>query len=187
MNATSAQRRTASPDAKGRVAPAAPGGPAPRTLVIGFGSPIRGDDAIGPLVAERLASEPLAPGTRVLARHVLTAELAEDLATAERAIFLDAALSGTPGEVEVIPLAPDGTTQSTMAHFLDPRELLAWCQALYHRVPEAWLVSAAGEFFGYANCRLSPSAQAAAEAMLGEARRLIRHANSVETESGSAG
>ncbi|MCU0764787.1 MAG: hypothetical protein MUF32_01875, partial [Burkholderiaceae bacterium] len=65
--------------------PAAP--PAARTLVIGYGSPIRGDDAVGPLAAEALSARPLPPGVTVLARHVLTAELAEDLAAAERVIF----------------------------------------------------------------------------------------------------
>ena len=63
-----------------------------RTLVIGYGSPIRGDDAIGPLAADALAAAPLPPGWRVLSRHVLTAELAEDLAAVDRVIFLDASV-----------------------------------------------------------------------------------------------
>ena len=144
----------------------------PCTLVIGYGSPIRGDDAIGPLAADALAAGPLPPGLRVLSRHVLTAELAEDLAGAERVIFLDAAVQGTPGEVRVQPLDPDASAISTMAHFLDPRELLAWCETLYRRVPQAWLVSAAGDTFDYAGYVLSPAAQAALPAMLAEARRL---------------
>ena len=55
-------------------------GPPLRTLVVGYGSPIRGDDAIGPLAAEALAATPLPEGVRVEARHVLTAELAEEFA-----------------------------------------------------------------------------------------------------------
>ncbi|MBP8271659.1 MAG: hydrogenase maturation protease, partial [Sphaerotilus sp.] len=77
-----------------------------RTLVIGYGSPIRGDDAIGPLAADALAAGPLPPGLRVLSRHILTAELAEDLAAAETVIFLDAAAQGRPGEVQVRRLEP---------------------------------------------------------------------------------
>lgn len=142
------------------------------TLVIGYGSPIRGDDAIGPLAADALAAGPLPPGLRVLSRHVLTAELAEDLATAGRVIFLDAAAQGTPGVVQVQALGPDATALSTMAHFLDPRELLAWCEALYQRVPQAWLVSTAGSSFDYASYRLSPEVQAALPAMLAEVRSL---------------
>jgi hydrogenase maturation protease len=145
---------------------------APRTLVIGYGSPIRGDDAIGPLAADALAAGPLPAGLHVLSRHVLTAELAEDLAAADRVIFLDAAVQGRPGEVRVRPLGPDATALSTMAHFLDPRELLAWCETLYRHVPQAWLVSAAGASFEYACYRLSPAATAAVPAMLAEVRRL---------------
>jgi hydrogenase maturation protease len=151
--------------------PAAP--PAARTLVIGYGSPIRGDDAIGPLAAEALAARPPAPGVTVLARHVLTAELAEDLAAADRAIFLDAESGATPGGVRVRELHPDSARASTMAHFHDPRELLAWCEALYGRSPRAWLVTAGGATFDYAHCRLSPAAGTALAAMLAEVRRLV--------------
>jgi hydrogenase maturation protease len=152
-------------------APAAP--PAARTLVIGYGSPIRGDDAIGPLAAEALAARPPAPGVTVLARHVLTAELAADLAAADRAIFLDAESGATPGAVRVRELHPDAARAGTMAHFHDPRELLAWCEALYGRAPRAWLVTAGGANFDYAHCRLSPAAGTALAAMLAEVRRLV--------------
>jgi hydrogenase maturation protease len=150
---------------------AAPG--VARTLVVGYGSPIRGDDAIGPLAADALAAGPLPPGLRVLSRHVLTAELAEDLAAADRVIFLDAAAQGRPGELRVCTLEPDAGAVSTMAHFLDPRELLAWCETLYQRVPQAWLVSVAGESFDYASYRLGPAATAALPLMLAEVRRLV--------------
>lgn len=143
-----------------------------RTLVIGYGSPIRGDDAIGPLAADALTAAPLPPGWRVLSRHVLTAELAEDLAAVDRVIFLDASVRGRPGEVQVCTLEPDAHAISTMAHFLDPRELLAWCETLYRRVPQAWLVSAAGASFDYASYRLGPAAAAAVPVMLAEVRRL---------------
>ena len=83
-----------------------------RTLVIGYGSPIRGDDAIGPLAADALAAGALPPGLRVLSRHVLTAELAEDLCAADRVIFLDASVQGEPGEVQVRQLHPDAAAVS---------------------------------------------------------------------------
>jgi len=149
--------------------------PGPSTLIIGYGSPIRGDDAIGPLAADALSGGPLPRGTRVIARHVLTAELVEDIAAADRVIFLDAAADGAPGEVQVRELHPDETAVSTMAHFLDPRELLAWCQTLYQHVPRTWLVSAAGLNFDYAHYRLSPTAAAALPTMLEQVRALLSH------------
>jgi len=137
-----------------------------KTLVIGYGSPIRGDDALGPLVADRLAALPLPPEVEVRARHILTAELVADLEQVERVIFLDASIEGEPGEVRCEPLQPDAARLSTMAHFLDPRELLAWCEAISGRAPEAWLLSARGADYGYANYRLSDIGERAAERML---------------------
>jgi hydrogenase maturation protease len=149
----------------------------PTTLIIGYGSPIRGDDAIGPLVADRLAvmaaDGRLPAGVRVQARHILTAELVDDLHRSRRAIFLDAAADTPPGEVRCRPLAPDATAVSTMAHFHDPRELLAWCQALYGESPEAWLVSAGGAEWGYASYALSDTARAAVEPMITQVLALL--------------
>ena len=145
----------------------------PRTLIIGYGSPIRGDDAIGPLAAEALSDGPLPDGVSVISRHILTAELAEDIAAADRVIFLDASVEGEPGEVRVRRLAPDASAMSTMAHFLDPRELLAWSQALYQHEPITYLVTAAGLSFDYANYTLSPTAATALAAMIARVRALI--------------
>jgi hydrogenase maturation protease len=161
--------------------PTVPGKPTPaplRALVIGYGSPIRGDDALGPLVADRLetrlAADPRrSGGIEVQARHILTAEIVDDLVRAARAIFIDAAADLEPGEVRCRRLAPDTATLSTMAHFHDPRELLAWCEALYQRAPETWLVSAGGADWGYANYRLSATAEQAVEPMLSEVLTLI--------------
>lgn len=149
-----------------------------RALVIGYGSPIRGDDALGPLVADQLearvsADPALSARVEVQARHILTAELVDDLARAERVIFIDAAANLPAGEVGCQRLAPDASALSTMAHFHDPRELLAWCQALYQRVPETWLVSAGGADWGYACYALSAAAQAAVAPMITEVLGLI--------------
>lgn len=147
--------------------------PGRATVIIGYGSPIRGDDAIGPLAADALAAESLPAGVHVIARHVLTAELVEDIASAEQVIFLDAAADGPPGDVRVRALLPDETAVSTMAHFLDPRELLAWCLTLYHHQPRAWLVTATGQSFDYAHYSLSPTAQGALRPMLKEVQALL--------------
>jgi hydrogenase maturation protease len=141
-------------------------GMAATALVIGYGSPIRGDDAIGPLVADRLQQLDLPDWVRVEARHILTAELAAELAEAEQVVFLDAAVDLPAGELRCQPLHPDASALSTMAHFHDPRELLAWCQGLYGRVPEAWLITAGGADFDYGHFRLSEAAAATVEPMM---------------------
>lgn len=144
-----------------------------RALIIGYGSPIRGDDAIGPLAADRLAAMDLPADVAVQARHILTAELVADLRQVEQVIFLDAAADSVPGEVCCRALVPDPSAPSTMAHFHDPRELLAWCDTLYGQAPQAWLVTAGGADFGYANYRLSPVAEQALPRMLAQVCALL--------------
>lgn len=153
----------------------APGTHHMKILVIGYGSPIRGDDAIGPLAADRLEQRRLEPGIEILSRHVLTAELAADLADKDRVIFLDAALDISPGEVQCHRIEPDTSHLSSMAHFLDPRELLAWCENLYGHVPESYLVTAGGECFDYASYSLTPVAEKALERMLAWVEQLTPH------------
>jgi hydrogenase maturation protease len=144
-----------------------------KQLIIGYGSPIRGDDALGPLAADRLADRTLPEGVEVLSRHVLTAELAADLADKDRVVFLDAAVDTPPGEVRCQRITADASAMSTMAHFLDPRELLAWCQTLYGRAPETWLITVGGASFDYASYELTPIALEALEQMLARVDGII--------------
>ncbi len=146
------------------------------TLVIGYGSPIRGDDALGPLLAERVAERveqgDWPAGTVAEARHILTAELVADLHRAERVVFIDAAVDTAAGEVRSMRLQPDQTALSTMAHFHDPRELLAWCEGLYGTAPKAWLVSVGGGAWDYGHFDLSPAVRGALPAALDLVRAL---------------
>jgi hydrogenase maturation protease len=144
-----------------------------RVLIIGYGSPIRGDDAIGPLVADRLIDTIDSDRVVVHSRHILTAELVGDVAEAGLVIFLDASVEGVPGEVRCRPLAPDPDASISMAHFLDPRELLAWVAALYGKAPPAYLITATAQTFDYAGYELSPIADAAMQPMIDWTHRLI--------------
>ncbi len=144
-----------------------------RVLVIGYGSPIRGDDLLGPMVADRLADENLPPHARAVSRHVLTPELVEAVAESARVIFIDASEDGPVGRVQVRRLQAAPQAAMAMGHFLDPRELLAWSRDLYHREPTSWLVSVRGESFALASYALSHGVEALVADMIGEVRALI--------------
>ena len=112
-----------------------PGCPAARWLVIGYGNPLRGDDAAGSVVAARLAALAL-PGVTIATPHQLVPELAPQLATADRVLFVDAS-HGAAVAIERILPDPSATG---LGHAATPGRLLALAADLYQARPPAWLV-----------------------------------------------
>jgi hydrogenase maturation protease len=96
---------------------------------------LRGDDGVGPRVAEAVAQLAL-PGVRTLACPMLTPELADPISRAAKVIFVDAAMDA-PTEVQWRKLEPNETSQ-LMAHAADPRTMLALSRDVFGHVPEAW-------------------------------------------------
>jgi hydrogenase maturation protease len=111
-----------------------------RTLVIGWGNPLRGDDGAGVAVAEALLQRPRA-GREVLAVHQLTPELALAVAGAERVFFVDARVERLDEGIcsERVMAEADGGGLST--HAGTPQALLHLAACLYDAHPEAWLFS----------------------------------------------
>nr|MDQ2730551.1 hydrogenase maturation protease [Armatimonadota bacterium] len=66
-------------------------------LVIGYGNPLRRDDGLGPMAAQRLAAlaDPLR--VQVLTPYQLSPELAEPISQARFVLFIDASEEGVPG------------------------------------------------------------------------------------------
>ena len=145
-----------------------------RIVVIGFGSPIRGDDALGPLVADQLADESPMPQVEVLSRHILTAEMAEALRDATLVLFVDAATDGPVGEVVERWLTPRRDVGEAIAHSVDARGLLAWTEGLYGQAPPAILLSSRAVTLEYANYQLSPAVQATVPPLLDRIRQLVQ-------------
>jgi hydrogenase maturation protease len=113
-------------------------------LVIGYGSSLHGDDALGPRIAEAVAGWD-EPGIRALARHELLPELAADIAAAGRVIFVDA--DPAANAVTLTPLV--GTPAGGgLGHALTPLGLLSLAAAAYGRRPPASLLAVPGENFG---------------------------------------
>ena len=104
-------------------------------LVIGYGNTLRGDDGVGPRVAEAVGNLGL-PGVRTLICPLLTPELADPISRAQTVVFVDAAVDA-PREIQWRKLAPKASSQ-LMAHAADPRTMLALARDVFGRVPEAW-------------------------------------------------
>jgi|GEM_PF-547966 len=127
----------------------------PPVLVVGYGSSLRGDDAVGQRVVlelrrRREKSLTLASARFVLA-ECLTPEMAEDLAGAGLAVFVDAACDGRPaGKVSVHPVTAseataaaglDGAAAGGCWEDLRPESLLGLARFLYGSAPPAFVLS----------------------------------------------
>jgi len=117
----------------------------PHTLIIGYGNTLRGDDGVGPFVAELLDRDHVHdPDIAVIACHQLTPELAPAIAGAERLILIDAEASGPPGEICRRELLPESAGSSTLTHHIAPGSLLDMAEMLYGRAPRTTLYTVRG-------------------------------------------
>jgi len=114
------------------------------------GNPSRGDDALGALVAERVAGwierEAAAEEVALVVDYQLQVEHALELAGCEVALFIDASVAGESAfEVTKVEAGDD---MSWTSHALTPRALLRVYQAVVGAAaPEAWQVAIRGYGF----------------------------------------
>lgn len=156
------------------------------TLVIACGNPMRGDDGVGPIVAEQVEAslpEHLREHNRFIITHQLLPELALELAQARCAVLIDARVSdGEPaGVAKVQPVKPEncascgnhscGAESGLTHHWTLPR-LLAMAEMLFGHAPEAYTVSVSAETFDDADT-LSPTIRAAVPQMCEQVLKLV--------------
>lgn len=135
-----------------------------RVLIVGYGNPLRGDDALGWEIADRLATATQGEPVEVRALNQLTPELSELISEVELVVFIDASHAGKPGSWKCETVEPNATSRHTLGHHLTPMSLLAYAQTIFKASPRSLLVSVAGESF---ECRqeLTPSVAAALPAV----------------------
>jgi hydrogenase maturation protease len=142
-------------------------------LVLAVGNPSRGDDALGPLAAERIAAMNLAE-VEVLTDFQLQVEHALDLLGRTRVVFIDAAASGEPAfELRALVPAPD-VRHTT--HSLSPAAVLHAYRGLTGKAPPpSWLLAIRGHDFEL-GAPLSDFAAANLRAALAELAPRLREA-----------
>ena len=143
--------------------------PLPKILIFGYGNPSRGDDALGPLLLEKLEAAKL-PGIECLTDFQLQVEHALDLDGRELALFIDAHLSCQP-PFAFAELKPE-SDRSYTTHAMSPAAVLQVYLDINRRPPPpTFLLSIRGEHFELGE-GLSPAAQANLEAALAFAKAL---------------
>ena len=145
----------------------------PKVLIVGYGNPLRQDDAVGWLAGQRLSSLYEHDScVEVVVCHQLTPEMAEPLSRSELALFLDAACNGLPGDFRATEIAASPQQPPDATHHLTPQELLAVSVRLYERSPHAMLLSVTGRQFELGES-LSKEAAQGVDQMVERARFLI--------------
>lgn len=123
----------------------------PTVVVIGYGNPQRGDDAIGQALVSRLKALNM-PTVEAYSVIRLTPELSGKLAAADFAIFVDACKLDDTTPVRIRRLdacgsEPAGSAIPALGHSCDPGSLLALTYSVYGHCPEAWWVEVSANDF----------------------------------------
>jgi len=156
-----------------------------KTLIIGYGNPLRGDDGLGWHAAQQLDMSIHIENVEIISCHQLTPELADPVSKADFVIFIDACWGDAPGKiccgpVEVGLSSHTDSKHTTLSHYFDPPTLIALAQGLYGRRPEAFVLSVSSRSFGYGE-GLSPSVMALLPKLLGYVGELIYQKTRVRT------
>ncbi len=131
-----------------------------RTLIVGYGNPLRSDDAIGWHASRLLAQALAGRDVEVITCHQLTPELAEPLSQCSRAVFIDADAEGKRGAIHRRPVRPLLPASSAFTHTCTPSGLLASAQQLYGRHPRSIVITVSAQSFEFGDA-LSPLVSAA--------------------------
>jgi hydrogenase maturation protease len=153
-----------------------------RTLIIGYGNPLRSDDGFGCYAAGKLSTLFHCPEVEVIARQQLTPELAEVASHFERIIFIDAARNCSPGKLRCEAIAPRESAAAhrpgAFTHCLTPAALVALTTELYGQVPEACYICGGGECFAPGET-ISPLLKAAFEPLLAQIEALLHQSSNL--------
>jgi hydrogenase maturation protease len=120
-----------------------------KTLIIGYGNPLRSDDGLGWHASRLLARVLAGKDVEVLTCHQLTPELAEQLSHCDLAVFIDADSHGAPGEVHRQEVQPGDTSSQSFTHSSTPSGLLASAERLYGHRPQAVSITVSAQTFDF--------------------------------------
>ncbi len=142
-----------------------------RTLLLGYGNPGRGDDALGPALAEAASAWGI-QGLTARQAFQLNVEDAMDLGSYDAAVFVDASVRG-PAPFEWRALG-EGGTPSFSSHEASPEGVLALGRRLFGVRTRAYVLAIRGYDFDEFGAPLSAAAAANLAAAQDFLRPLLR-------------
>lgn len=146
-------------------------------LLLGYGNPDREDDGVAWHILHALAVKmglsapnsyeddfPQTPRVDFAFHLQLTPEMAEDIAQYEHVCFVDAHTGNIPEDVRIIDVESD-FQKSPFTHHLTAQSLMSICETIYHRKPDAALLSVRGYQFLFSRLLSPPTAALVPEAV----------------------
>lgn len=141
-------------------------------LIFGYGNPSRGDDALAPVLLQRL-DELVLPDVELITDFQLQVEHALDLVGRELALFIDASVAA-PAPYAFTRLAPQQDASYT-SHEMSPAAVLHVYREIHgSEPPPCFQLAVRGEFFDLGT-PLSEDAERHAEAAFALLRELCGH------------
>ena len=140
-------------------------------LLLALGNGSRGDDGVGVALGRALAARLPTASVHVEEAIQLLPEHAEAAARADAVIFLDATVTGAPGEVHAHHVNARSAREALL-HALTPEEVLGLARLAYGKEPKGLLVTVAGKDFSFIE-RLSEEVAAAVPAAVEKALRWL--------------
>jgi hydrogenase maturation protease len=155
-----------------------------KALIIGYGNPLRTDDAFGWHASRLLAEALTAQDVKVITCHQLTPELAESLSQCQRAVFIDADAEGQPGEIHRCAVIPQADASPAFTHTCSPSGLLSSAQRLYGHCPGAITITVTAQSFEFGES-LTPLVAASLPRVVELVSEWITQERDPEVEPGS--
>lgn len=149
-----------------------------KTIIIGYGSRIRGDDAAGLLAAEEIAERRI-PGLRVIPTAQLSPEIASEIAGFDRVIFIDSTIASDRDQSVLVRELRENTIPPLFGHAYSPERIVEMANRLYGATPAVWMVTIPGFEFDWKD-GLSPATTEALPKAIETILRLIDEGNPKE-------
>ncbi len=145
-----------------------------RTLVLGVGNLLMGDEGVGIRVVRRLAERPPDPDTEIVDGGTGGLHLLEHFLDHDRILLVDAVMDGrAPGSVSVSkPVYARDYPPTLAAHDIGLKDVLD-AVAVLDRRPETWLVTITVAAADAPSLLLSPAVEAAIEPAVGRIREVL--------------
>jgi hydrogenase maturation protease len=154
-----------------------------KVLVIGFGNPVRGDDAVGCYAAHVLEQKYRDdPQVEVMAVHQLTPELADDISQSAFVLFVDASVGTPAGTIKQSAVIPSPGRCSHFSRHLNPPLLMRAAEGLYGDFPDATMLSLAGDFFELGG-KMSPKVRQSLPELIQLAVKVVESHRHLETSA----